>query len=852
MNILDATIQALSGKLEESKELKNESVLSDIYQELDDSREITDVEGLIDDVLVITDPDVSSEEYEEIIEKANEIVEDTPEGNIPFDDRYVGQYLLTCPICGSSFVHDSILDPGASCPICCDQPEAFIVVGKVETDEVIAQQEGIEVETDEDVESESNIETVEETPVETEENTDELEKDVASVQLNGNKLTENKLEESIDEEDNLYTDEASKVYTYIQEKMTDEQREELFSKHCGELSTMDEFWDWIEMLDSDELEEIGVELNISTELEYEADKELDLKRTLAESVEIPKELSALYDYIFTECEIDRQGNIAYMPEYDNIINYYDDTITEEQYNKCVSDIETLIKNAKFYSDDGQVYIELNDNHTLNDINRAIDDLEYVETIYRYHEMFEEETGESFYNLGRSGRHICVDLTLENLLKYDELKATQEKFEQAFIKDLNSGETIEESKEVKTESRENDIETRINQAKEWKQKVENAVEAEDLEAIVNEIIEATEDIKDINFAGEDLNSGMESVLDNGDAEARGPVTYVKSVKRDMQNILDDFIDNYEQAFEEESLEESVKVEESIDIEDDNTADDKIMPYMVFKYKDHYIEVDDINDDDESVWNVQVYKSIEDLENGNSIASAGINGEDFVANIHEYIDEFILEESKPLTEELNKDDFEKDIEDLLNFLGNTDDVATKEAEAIYMKLYEIVEQEAEKINPLKESVELNESKTLDDFIEEHREDIEEEYNKVKAEELGIDVETFISQDNAIDEKTFNEVAESMFNGRELNESENDNPMLSVREENTDVFVSKNSYGYNVIGLIIDNENKQFQIVDGQALPIGKYTKTSTKKIYEKAEELIDDGYEKYTGKHSIVGR
>lgn len=116
--------------------------------------------------------------------------------------------------------------------------------------------------------------------------------------------------------------------------------------------------------------------------------------------------------------------------------------------------------------------------------------------------------------------------------------------------------LDESKEVITEARENDIETRINTVKKWKQKVEDAVEAEDLEEIVNDILEFVEDIKDINFAGEDLYSGMSGVLDNGDAEARGPVTYVKSVKRDMQNILDDFIDNYEQAFNEESLEESL--------------------------------------------------------------------------------------------------------------------------------------------------------------------------------------------------------------------------------------------------------------------------------------------------------
>ena len=72
-----------------------------------------------------------------------------------------------------------------------------------------------------------------------------------------------------------------------------------------------------------------------------------------------------------------------------------------------------------------------------------------------------------------------------ILVGDEYKAKEvldnhlEKVEESAVHDLNN-------KSKKIESRENDVEVRINKAKEWKQKVDDAVEATDLEEIVDEI------------------------------------------------------------------------------------------------------------------------------------------------------------------------------------------------------------------------------------------------------------------------------------------------------------------------------------------------------------------------------
>lgn len=123
-----------------------------------------------------------------------------------------------------------------------------------------------------------------------------------------------------------------------------------------------------------------------------------------------------------------------------------------------------------------------------------------------------------------------------------------------------GELVENNL-IKTEAREDDVKERIKQAKEWKKKVREAVEAEDLEDIVDEILQSIDNISDKNYAAEDLQSGMESVLDDEDAHNVGPVTYVKSVKLNMRNILDDFIDNYADAYAEESLDESKTLQES---------------------------------------------------------------------------------------------------------------------------------------------------------------------------------------------------------------------------------------------------------------------------------------------------
>ena len=120
-----------------------EATVKALYDGLKDNTEVDDVEGLVDDVLVVTDPEITTDEYNEVIERAEEIIEDTPEGEIPLDPTYLGEYLQICPICGGSFIEDHILEPGTACPICYETPESFVMVGKLQAEEEVAEDNGL-------------------------------------------------------------------------------------------------------------------------------------------------------------------------------------------------------------------------------------------------------------------------------------------------------------------------------------------------------------------------------------------------------------------------------------------------------------------------------------------------------------------------------------------------------------------------------------------------------------------------------------------------------------------------------------------------------------------------------------
>lgn len=109
-------------------------------------------------------------------------------------------------------------------------------------------------------------------------------------------------------------------------------------------------------------------------------------------------------------------------------------VDKETLDKAIELLTKLISSVKFYVGDNGASLELNDNHTLWDINAPDEykgefDYDYYQYLVEQAlDDFEERTGVEVHQDGRMGRHIVVDITFDNMTRFDELKAIQEELE----------------------------------------------------------------------------------------------------------------------------------------------------------------------------------------------------------------------------------------------------------------------------------------------------------------------------------------------------------------------------------------------------------------------------------------
>lgn len=145
----------------------------------------------------------------------------------------------------------------------------------------------------------------------------------------------------------------------------------------------------------------------------------------------------LFDGGYIDYTIERDGSANIdtwnLPDVDDY-EYSYGTVDKETLDKAIELLTKLISSVKFYVGDNGASLELNDNHTLWDIN-APDGYEGEFDIENYQYLvdqalddFVEITGVEAYQDGRMGRHIVVDVTFDNMLRFDELKEVQEKLE----------------------------------------------------------------------------------------------------------------------------------------------------------------------------------------------------------------------------------------------------------------------------------------------------------------------------------------------------------------------------------------------------------------------------------------
>lgn len=120
-------------------------------------------EDTFDDVAVIIDPDLDPEQVSSNIDELQQLIDETPDGEVPTSDEYVGDITYTCPICGNKFFNDTELPEGSECPVCGETPEAFILMGEVsKIDDTEDKKDEEEPKEDSETKEESTEEEVEE------------------------------------------------------------------------------------------------------------------------------------------------------------------------------------------------------------------------------------------------------------------------------------------------------------------------------------------------------------------------------------------------------------------------------------------------------------------------------------------------------------------------------------------------------------------------------------------------------------------------------------------------------------------------------------------------------------------
>jgi hypothetical protein len=117
------------------------------------------------------------------------------------------------------------------------------------------------------------------------------------------------------------------------------------------------------------------------------------------------------------------------------------SVEDFDYDELVKTIKRtleLYEESKnhLYRSDHRVYLELSDNRTMWEINSDIDEDEYYNIVENACNKFLARTEVEIYRLGRSGRHICVDYTYDNVVKYDELCKVQQALEKEVVDRCN--------------------------------------------------------------------------------------------------------------------------------------------------------------------------------------------------------------------------------------------------------------------------------------------------------------------------------------------------------------------------------------------------------------------------------
>ena len=105
--------------------------------EEDDDTDIDEEEmATADDIMAVIDPELDADEMTSVAQGFQQLINDTPDNEIPETDEYVDDNIYGCPICGAKFFWDGVLGAGDTCPVCGEESaDGFVKAGEVEATE---------------------------------------------------------------------------------------------------------------------------------------------------------------------------------------------------------------------------------------------------------------------------------------------------------------------------------------------------------------------------------------------------------------------------------------------------------------------------------------------------------------------------------------------------------------------------------------------------------------------------------------------------------------------------------------------------------------------------------------------
>ena len=147
-----------------------------------------------------------------------------------------------------------------------------------------------------------------------------------------------------------------------------------------------------------------------------------------------KKLNFIYELIYFKGERTSQFDVReYLP-----VDKFSNEEREAVINAMVDFIEDFVKKHQYKASNGEMFMLLSDNKTLNEIKDKPDDLEiYYKQVRRKLKDFQSITGRHIYLI--DGQKVVMQNTIKNYVYFEKYQSLQKKLERDVIDYFNNGE-----------------------------------------------------------------------------------------------------------------------------------------------------------------------------------------------------------------------------------------------------------------------------------------------------------------------------------------------------------------------------------------------------------------------------